>query len=138
MSIFSDPSIVLLAANGATILLALAAVLQLMLAIGVLPISMAWGGRQAELTPALRIASLAAAVLLGFFIYVIRRRVGLIGDLPAPLIFRILSWVITAFLGLNTLGNLASQSAGEKLVFGPITLLSTVACLIVSASNLDA
>lgn len=138
MSIFSNASIVLLAANAATILLALTIILQLLLAAGILPISMAWGGRQAELTPALRIASLAAAVLLGFFIYVVRRRVGLIGAMPVPTIIRILSWIITAFMGLNMLGNLASASAGEKIVFAPITFLSTIACLIVSASILDA
>ena len=85
----------------------------------------------------LRIASLAAAVLLGFFIYIIRRRAELIGDMPIPMIIRVLSWIITAFMAFNTLGNLASTSTGEKNLFGPIPLLLAVACLIVSASSLE-
>jgi hypothetical protein len=137
MSIFSTTSIVRIAANVATILFALTIILQLLLATGILPISMAWGGRQSELTTPLRIAGLAAAVLLGFFIYVIRRRAGLIGDMPIPLITRILSWIITAFMAFNTLGNLASLSIGEKILFAPISFLLAIACLIVSASSLE-
>jgi hypothetical protein len=138
MSIFSSTSKVQIAANVATILFALTIILQLLLAAGILPISMAWGGRQSELTTSLRIASLAAAVLLGFFIYVIRRRAGLIGDMPIPMITRVFSWIITAFMAFNTLGNLASLSTGEKILFGPISFLLTIACLIVSASSLEA
>jgi hypothetical protein len=137
MSIFSRTSIVRIAANVATILFVLTIILQLLLATGILPISMAWGGRQSELTTPLRIAGLAAAVLLGFFIYVIRRRAGLIGDMPIPLITRILSWIITAFMAFNTLGNLASLSIGEKILFAPISFLLAIVCLIVSASSLE-
>ena len=137
MSIFSSASKVLIAANAATILFGLSIILQLLLAAGILPITMAWGGRQSELTTSLRIASLAAAVLLGFFIYVIRRRAGLMGDMPISTTIRVLSWTITAFDGLNTLGNIASFSTGEKILFTPISFLLTVACLIVSASSVE-
>jgi hypothetical protein len=136
-SIISSTSKVHFAANVATILFGLTIILQLLLAAGILPISMAWGGRQSELTPTLRIASLAAVVLLGIFIYIIRRRAGLIGDLPIPMIIKVLAWIITAFEGLNFLGNLASNSTGEKLLFGPISFILTAACLIVSASKLE-
>jgi hypothetical protein len=138
MSIFSSSLIVRIAANVATILFVLTIILQILLAAGILPISMAWGGRQSELTTSVRIASLAAAVLLGFFIYVIRRRAGLIGGIPIRMITRVLSWIITAFMAFNTLGNLASLSTREKILFGPISFLLTVACLIVSASRLEA
>jgi hypothetical protein len=138
MSIFSRTSIVRIAANVATILFVLTIILQLLLATGILPISMAWGGRQSELTTPLRIASLIAALLLGFFIYVICRRAGLIGDMPIPMNIRVLSWIITAFMAFNTLGNLASLSTGEKILFGPISFLLAVACLMVSASSLKA
>jgi hypothetical protein len=138
MSIFSSTSKVHIAANIATILFVLSIILQILLATGILPISMAWGGRQSELTIPLRIASLAAAVLLGFFIYIIRRRAGLIGDMPIPRIIKVLSCIITAFMAFNTLGNLASTSTGEKILFGPISFLLAVVCLIVSASSLEA
>ena len=137
MSVFSNSAVVQIAAQVATVLFVVSIALQLLLAAGILPISMAWGGRQLVLTTSLRIASLAAAVLLGLFLVVIRRRVGLIGDMPIPMIIKVLSWVITVFLAFNTLGNIASSSTGEKLLFGPISFLLTVACFVVSASQLE-
>jgi hypothetical protein len=124
-----------LAGNVATALFAVVIVLQLLLAAGILPITMAWGGRQTELSTGLRLASLAAAVVLAGFAYVIRRRAGLLGQGPPSIWIAILSWVITGFLVLNTLGNLTSPSLAEKLVFSPITILLVVACAVVSLSK---
>ena len=107
---------------------------QLLLAAGVLPISMAWGGRQTVLTPGLRLASIAAILFLGLFIYIIRFRAGLLGDVALPTSIRALAWVVTGFMALNTLGNFASRSTGERLLFGPVTLLLTAACLVVAMS----
>jgi len=131
----SNATFIQTVANISTILFAVVIVLQILLALGILPISMAWGGRRSQLTPSLRIASLVAVVLLGVFIYVIRYRAGLLGVMPIPMVIKIFSWVITAFMAFNTLGNIASSSKMEKLIFAPITILLTLACLIVSASN---
>jgi hypothetical protein len=122
-------------ANVSTILFVVVIVLQILLALGFLPISMAWGGRQSQLTPSLRIASLVAVVLLGTFIYVIRYRAGLLGVMPIPMFIKIFSWIITAFMSFNILGNIASSSKMERLIFTPITVLLTFTCLIVSVSN---
>lgn len=127
-------SIISILAYGAAVLFGVTIILQLLLAAGVLSVTMAWGGRQSVLTTSLRFASLAAAVVLGFFAYVILRRAGIVGSDSLPTIIKVLSWVITAFLALNTAGNFASKSRGEKLLFAPITLLLTVACLIISIS----
>jgi len=135
MSTGSNRSVTGFAANAATVLFALTIVLQLLLAAGILPVSMSWGGRQTVLTPGLRLASVAAAVILGGFAYVIRRRAGLMGTLPPPLAIKILSWFITAYMAFNTLGNLTSVSATERLVFTPITVLLVVACFVVSRSK---
>lgn len=123
------------AANVATVLFAIVIILQLLLAAGILPVTMAWGGTQTELTPALRLASVAAAFILALFAYIIRRRAGLIGDAPPSRAIKIMSWVITAFMVLNTLGNLTSQSTAEKTVFTPITLLLAISCFVVSISK---
>jgi hypothetical protein len=96
---------------------------------------MAWGGSQPVLTVPLRIASLIAALLLGLFGYIIRWRAGLLRKRPASTLIRILSWAITLYMGLNALGNFASSSAGEKVVFGPISLILAVSCLLVSLSS---
>jgi len=135
MSSLSNTKLIHLSANIATFLFVVVIVLQILLAVGILPISMAWGGRQSQLTTSLRIASIIAAVLLGVFIYVIRYRAGLVGNVPIPVIIKVASWIITAFMAFNTLGNITSLSINEKLLFGPVTFILTVACLLVSASK---
>jgi hypothetical protein len=135
MSLLSNTKLIHTTANIATFLFAVVIVLQILLAAGILPISMAWGGQQSQLTASLRIASIIAAVLLGAFIYVIRYRAGLVGNTPIPVFILVVSWIITAFLAINTLGNITSLSTNEKLLFGPVTFILTVACLLVSASR---
>ncbi len=137
MSLLAEDSFVKLAANIATLLFAVFIVIQLLLAAGILPISIAWGGRQSELTLALRVVSIVAAFVLCAFIYIIRYRAGLLGGTPIPTPIRVMSWVVTAFMALNTLGNFASTSNVERFLFGPMALILTIACLIVSASNID-
>jgi len=124
-----------LAGQVATAAFGLAILLQLLLALGVVPISWAWGGNQTVLTTALRLGSLVAAALLALSAYVIRRRAGLLGAGRPGKIMMILSWIVTAYLFLNTLANFASPSLGEKLLFGPLTLVMALACLVVSWSR---
>jgi hypothetical protein len=123
-----------IAANVATVAFALAIALQILLALGVVPITMAWGGTQPVLTLPLRLASLAAALILAASAYVIRRRAGLSGRERPGRAVQILAWLITAYLLLNTLGNLASSSSGERLLFAPVSLALVVSCLVVCVS----
>jgi hypothetical protein len=136
MDFLSNTQLIVATANLATLLFAVVIVLQILLAAGILPVSMAWGGRQSTLTSSLRISSIIAAILLGAFIFVIRYRAGLVGSGPIPAVIIVASWIITVFMAFNTLGNLASLSTKEKVVFGPITALLTLACLLISASRL--
>lgn len=132
-----SPTAARIAANVATIGFLLAAILQVLLALGILPITMAWGGSQPVLTTPLRIASLVAAITLGLCAYVIRRRAGLLGDPHPSRLIKVLSWIITGYMALNTLGNFTSSSPGEAILFGPLSFLLALSCLIVSASRLD-
>ena len=124
-----------IAGNLSTVLFAAIIVLQLLLAIGLLPVTMAWGGRQETLTPALRAAHVFAAGILAAFAYVIRRRAGLTNQESTSRMVRIAAGAVPAFLLLNTLGNLASKSTAERVVFGPTSLALAVACFVVSASR---
>jgi hypothetical protein len=123
--------------NIATVVFVVVVILQLLLALGILPVTMAWGGSQTVLTPSLRLASVIAALLLTGFAYVIRRRAGLFAHARPSRLIKIIAWVITGFLILNTLGNFASTSIAEKLVFGSLTLVLAIACLLVSTSKSD-
>lgn len=134
MFISVHSSVAQISANIATVLFGIVIIFQLLIALGVLPISMAWGGRQTELTPQLRIASVVGAVILGLFAYIIRLRAGLIGTGEITLLIKILAWIVTAYMAFNTFTNITSKSKAEKLIFTPITLVLTILCLIVSIS----
>ena len=134
MTFLADNNFPVLAANLATILLGLFMAAQLLLALGVLPITMAWGGRQKELTPGLRVASMAAILVFSVFIYIVRYRAGLVGSVPTPTSIGVLAWIVTGFMALNTLGNFASLSRTERWLFGPVTLMITATCLVVAVS----
>jgi len=123
------------AAIYAIVLFTFVIVFQILIAAGILPISTAWGGRQSVLTSGWRFASIGAAAALAFFAYVICRRAGLFPTSPPSKTVKILSWVITAFLALNTIGNLTSQSAGERMLFAPVSFLLFVTCFVVSVSK---
>ena len=129
------PSAARIAAQIATVVFAIVSLFQLLLAAGILPISMAWGGTQSVLTVPLRLASVAAVGLLILFTLVIRRRAGLSGQGPPSLAIKILSWAVTAYMALNVLGNLTSKSRAETLLFGPLSLVLALSCLVVSISK---
>ncbi|GAB4448368.1 MAG: hypothetical protein Kow0031_30920 [Anaerolineae bacterium] len=134
MELFSNTVLVQAAANIATLLFTVMIIVQILVGAGLLPVSILWGGRQTELTPALRVASFAAVALLALFIYLIRYRAGLAGNSPVLNIIWFGAWGVTAYMALNTLGNLASVNNTEKFLFGAITFALTVTCLIVSLS----
>jgi hypothetical protein len=124
-----------LTGNIATLVFLAVIILQLLLAFGILPVTMAWGGSQTVLTLSLRFAHVLAALLLAGFAYVIRRRAGLLAQARPSGLIKVLAWIITGFLVLNMLGNFASSSMAEKLVFGSLTLVLVIACLLVSISK---
>ena len=136
MTYLSKPNFVRNAANLASVLFFIFVIVQLLVAAGIIPISMLWGGRQPELTPSLRVTSVVAAVILGAFIYIIRYRAGLVGRLPQPTIIRVAAWVVTGYMVVNTLGNFASVSTVERFVFGPMTIILAITSFIVAASRI--
>jgi hypothetical protein len=125
------------AANIATIGFGGAIALQLLLVVGAIPVTAAWGGSQTALTKRLRVSSLIAAGVLVVFGYVIRRRAAPATRGRPSTVVRILSWLITIFLAFNTLGNFVSSSATERSIFGPVSLVLVLSCLVVSSSRLE-
>jgi hypothetical protein len=113
----------------------LVAFLQLLLAAGVLPVTMAWGGTQDDLTPGLRAAHVLAAAVMLVSSYLIRRRAGLETSGRPSTAIGIAAWTITLLLAINTVANVTSASSAEAIVFGPLSLLLALCCLLVSASE---
>mmetsp|Transcript_26843 Transcript_26843/g.79344 ORF Transcript_26843/g.79344 Transcript_26843/m.79344 type:complete len:153 (-) Transcript_26843:271-729(-) len=134
MSIFQQGKTARLAAACAVFLFFGMALVQLLIAMGVLPVTIAWGGSQHILTPKLQLASVAASVILMAFSYIIRKRVQ---DVPPAPWLKLVSWIIVGCMILNTFGNMASTSPYERLIFTPVTALLAAFCFIVSVSKPD-
>ncbi len=95
-----------------------------------------WGGTQDRvLSTGMRTASGGAAVVLTAAATVVARRAGLVGR-PARWLTPA-TWAIAGYLGLNTLGNLASTSAVERRVFGPATAVAAVLTAAVASRGRD-
>lgn len=123
------------AAAVTTVTLGVVAVLQLGFALGLLPVTMAWGGSQAVLTPGLRVAHVVAAIVLTGFVVVTRRAAGLWGapePHPVPSWARVGCWIVGLYLLLNTLGNAVSSSALERAVMTPLAALAALGALAVA------
>jgi hypothetical protein len=110
-------------------------VLQLLVAAGILPVTIAWGGRQTELTRTLQYSSLIAIVILCYFAYVIARRSGILGSRPPSPVINLLSWFVTIYLFFNAVMNFLSQSQAERWLFGPITLALVFICGTISLTD---
>lgn len=119
----------------AAVILTLILCFQLLLAIGMPFAEASWGGRHKGVLPAkMRWASLASAVIIATFVWVVLARAGLVAPGPQPTTIRILTWVLAGFMALNTLGNLVSKSRIERAVMTPATVIIFV-CLVVVARS---
>ena len=86
------------------------AVLQIEIAVGVLPVTIIWGGSQSQPKWQTSLASVVAAGLLTGMSWVMHRRVQPTTTAQPPSLgIRITSWIITGYMALNTLGNALSQ-----------------------------
>lgn len=125
------------AAIAAAVLFGVVALFQVALALGVPWGAFAFGGRAVRddgiLPVGYRAASAVTAVVLVFFAVVILIRGGVIGASGDSTWVTVMSWVIVAFMAINTPMNLMGQHWIEKYVFGGITLVLVVLCSIVAA-----
>ena len=93
----------------------------------------AWGGRNPGRLPArLRIASVAAVLILAFLAWLIAARAGLVSVSPVPQSWvGPATWVATGYFGLGAIVNLISRSPVERL-WSPVSLATAICCGIVA------
>lgn len=90
-----------------------------------------WGGTQDRVLPTgMRVAAGGSAIALTAMAGIILRRAGLIG--PSARWLGPATWTIAGFLAINTVGNLASNSTVERLVFAPATAVAAGLTAIVA------
>ena len=123
----------------AAVLFGALALFQVALALGAPWGAFAYGGRAIQedgtLPITYRLASGVAAVVLVLFAIVILTRAGVIGTAGDSTLVSVLSWVIVAFLVLNTLSNVSGKHWIERFVFGGITVVLAVLCAIVAVAG---
>lgn len=124
--------VVLSAAILAALLLLLVVIFQLGLAAGAPWGRASWGGRQPEVLPGhLRVASGVSALVLASFAAIVLVQGGAL-NVTAPSYLRWVTWGIAGLLALSAVGNLVSPSRTERTVLGPLSLVTSVLCVIVA------
>ncbi|MDX8367748.1 hypothetical protein [Cytobacillus sp. IB215665] len=116
-----------------TIMFVSIAAFQVLLVLGLPLGEYAMGGFYKVLPKKLRIVSAINAIILLFMGIVFLQHSDLLNIfnfLPT----HILVWVVTVYLGLNTIGNLISRSKKERYVMTPLSSIAFILCLMVSLS----
>jgi hypothetical protein len=109
------------------------AVFQVLLSFGFPLGEFAMGGYYKVLPKTLRIVSALNALILIFMGFVFLQHTNVINGLDF-LSTNILVWVITMFLGVNTIANLISRSKKERLFMTPLSGFTFILCLIIALS----
>lgn len=117
------------AARGAAAFCVAFALFQAALALGAPFGQIAWGGSSAVLPSVLRWTSAGAAVYLLAAAAIMEVRAGDWGRELPRLPFVIFNIFLAAQLALNTLANLATQSAGERFGMGAASAVGCVLCV---------
>ncbi|WP_339148984.1 MULTISPECIES: hypothetical protein [unclassified Sutcliffiella] len=107
------------------------AVFQVLLSLGYPFGEFAMGGYYKVLPKKLRIVSAVNAFILIFMGFVFLQHTHVLNSLDF-LSTNILVWVITIFLGLNTIANLMSRSKKERLFMTPLSGFIFILCLFIS------
>jgi hypothetical protein len=108
------------------------AIFQIALAAGAPWGRAAWGGENAHLSTALRIASAAAVGIYLAAALVVLGRAGVWRARSNAPVFRWGTWFLAVAMAIGALLNFASQSRWENFIFGPLALALAALCVIVA------
>ena len=109
------------------------AVFQVLLSLGYPLGEYAMGGTYKVLPKKLRIVSVVNALILLFMGFVFLQHTNVLPGIGF-LSTNIFVWVITIFLGVNTITNLISRSKKERYVMTPLSCVTFILCLFISLS----
>ncbi|WP_058308195.1 hypothetical protein [Gracilibacillus massiliensis] len=128
-----EVNLVVVAAVIFSLICVITAIFQVLLALGYPLGEFALGGSYKILPHKLRVVSVCNALILLFMGLVVLQHAEVFTSF-AFLSTNLLMWVITVFLGLNTLANLISPSKKERYVMTPISTAAFLLCLLIVLS----
>ena len=126
-----DVDLIYVASIIVAILFLAIAVFQVLLSLGYPLGEFAMGGYYKVLPKKLRIVGIVNALILVFMGFVFLQHANVLNGMDF-LSTNILVWVITIFLGLNTIANLLSRSKKERLVMTPLSGFTFLLCLFIA------
>ena len=109
------------------------AIFQVLLSLGYPLGEYAMGGYYKVLPKKLRIVGVINALILLFMGFVFLQHTNVLNGIDF-LSTNILVWIITIYLGINTIANLISRSKKERLVITPLSGFTFVLCLFIALS----
>ncbi|HEV7329552.1 MAG TPA: hypothetical protein VGN63_00780 [Flavisolibacter sp.] len=89
---------------------------------GVVPYTIAWGGRLTSPTEMIRFETISIISLL-LMIIIVTIHAGILKIRVQPIVLKIAFGVMAGLFLLNTLGNMQSLNETERLIFTPVTFL---------------
>ena len=111
------------AGNVLLVLFGLLVAFHILILFNLLPSTIVWGGRAGS-SSSLRALLTVSLILNVLFALAVAVKVGYINVGNVSKVINVFLWMIFAYLLLNTIGNLASSSSFETLVFTPITIVA--------------
>ncbi|MGL5892285.1 MAG: hypothetical protein ACRC3B_20500 [Bacteroidia bacterium] len=96
---------------------------------GIVPSSIVWGGGKVAAEHIIA-AELVSVVLNVLFAAVAFIKLGVLKLKLSERVVNGLFWCMAVLFLLNTVGNLLSDSAAERAIFTPVTLVLTVLCVV--------
>ena len=123
-----------IARNGLILIFSLSIVFHLLVLMQIIPYTIVWGGRITSLSQMYVFEAISILINLIFLFVVLLKLKILRIQFPEKLL-NICLWIMFALFLLNTLGNLFSISDLERVIFTPITLLSSIFIFILISNK---
>ncbi len=99
----------------------------LLVAAGIIPYEMVWGGKLSSSTEILQFEGLSILVNL-LLLAVILMDAGILKNRLSSKFLEIMLWFMVVLFLLNTVGNIFSENRLETIIFTPVTLILALLC----------
>jgi uncharacterized protein YacL len=116
----------------ANVLLVALAVFHVLVMLRVLPASAVWGGQASGSPGDLMALEMVGLVVTLLFALIVAAKIGYVRAPRLRRVIGICTWVVFGYFVLNILGNLASASPLEKMIFTPFSVVVSALALRVA------
>jgi hypothetical protein len=108
-------------------------IFQGLIVLNIIPYNIVWGGQLNEEN--YKVMSLFSIIIICLFMAIIAIKMKFIKSNILDRLGTIGAWIIFIYLILNTVGNIASASSVESIIFTPITIIMSIFALVLALSK---